>query len=158
MKQRYGVSLLVLAHTPKRDMHRSITGNDLQGSKSLLNFADSAFAIGLSRRDPSLRYIKQIKQRNCEQKYGADNVIVARLTTDEPVAGFLRMQFERFDHEEEHVAIREMPQKNRQAMIEQCQSMRAEGLTMRQIASKTGISLAAVYRMLSSQPSAADSQ
>ena len=147
LKQRYGVSLLILAHTPKRDIHRSITGNDLQGSKSLLNFADSAFAIGLSRRDPALRYIKQIKQRNCEQMYGADNVILTRITTEAPAEGFLRMQYEGFAHEDEHVA--EIRQEcSRKEMVEKCRKMQERGMSMRQIAAETGMSKSAVHNIL----------
>ncbi|WP_289768065.1 AAA family ATPase [Muribaculum intestinale] len=147
LKQRYGVSLLILAHTPKRDIHRSITGNDLQGSKSLLNFADSAFAIGLSRRDPALRYIKQIKQRNCEQMYGADNVILTRITTEAPAEGFLRMQYEGFAHEDEHVA--EIRQEcSRKEMVEKCRKMQERGMSMRQIAAETGMSKSAVHYIL----------
>ena len=44
-KQR-GISILTLAHTPKRDMTRPLTRNDLQGSKMLINFCDH----GLSQR------------------------------------------------------------------------------------------------------------
>lgn len=150
LKQRYGVSLLVLAHTPKRDLHRSITGNDLQGSKSLLNFADSAFAIGLSRRDPALRYIKQIKQRNCEQMYGADNVILTRITTEEPVEGFLRMQYEGFGHEEEHVAERTDTVSRKEAAAK-CLEMQKRGMTIRQIAAEIGLSKSAVHSMIKGQ-------
>jgi hypothetical protein len=74
LKARLNLSILVLAHTPKRNAVRPITGNDLGGSRMLLNFCDSAFAIGLSRMQPGLRYVKQIKQRNSQQLYGAENV------------------------------------------------------------------------------------
>ena len=48
LKKEKGWSLLVIAHTPKRDPSRPITANDLAGSKRLYNFFDSAFAIGMS--------------------------------------------------------------------------------------------------------------
>jgi len=32
------LSILALAHTPKRDQHNPITKNDLQGSKMLITF------------------------------------------------------------------------------------------------------------------------
>ncbi|WP_300300783.1 AAA family ATPase [uncultured Muribaculum sp.] len=153
LKQRYGVSLLVLAHTPKRELHRAITGNDLQGSKSLLNFADSAFAIGLSRRDPAVRYIKQIKQRNCEQMYGADNVILTRITKDAPVEGFLRMQYEGYAHEEEHVAESKQKSSRAEAVVK-CREMYERGMSVRQIAAETGISKSAVHSMVQPQPDA----
>ncbi len=46
LKNKYGLSILALAHTPKRDYSKAITRNDLQGSKMLINICDSSFAIG----------------------------------------------------------------------------------------------------------------
>ncbi|HEY1031827.1 MAG TPA: AAA family ATPase, partial [Flavipsychrobacter sp.] len=58
LKARYGLSILALAHTPKRDLCKPMTRNDLQGSKMLINFCDSSFCIGESQSDKSLRYLK----------------------------------------------------------------------------------------------------
>src|SRR3984957_15394261 len=79
LKNKYGLSMLALAHTPKRDLTQQITGNDLQGSKMLMNFCDSAFTIGQSSTDKDLRYLKQIKQRNTEQVYGYSNICLCRV-------------------------------------------------------------------------------
>jgi RecA-family ATPase len=65
LKKKLGLSILCLAHTPKRDLSKPLTRNDLQGSKMLINFCDSAFAIGESNSDSQIRYFKQIKVRNC---------------------------------------------------------------------------------------------
>ena len=46
LKSEFGLSVLVLAHTPKRDARRALVVNDLQGSKVIANFADNIFAIG----------------------------------------------------------------------------------------------------------------
>ncbi len=59
LKDKYGVSILALAHTPKRDMSKPLTINDLGGSKMLMNFCDSAFAIGASHKAKGIRYLKQ---------------------------------------------------------------------------------------------------
>jgi len=77
LKARHQLSILALAHTPKRKTGAPITPNDLQGSKLLLNFADSAFAIGAGHYGQ--RYLKQIKQRNTTGHYGADNVCLLQL-------------------------------------------------------------------------------
>src|SRR5574344_1378462 len=69
LKSKYNLSLLVLAHTPKRDLTKPLTRNDLQGSKVLMNFCDSSFAIGESSSDSSFRYIKMIKVRSTEHIY-----------------------------------------------------------------------------------------
>jgi hypothetical protein len=75
-KQMFGLSILVLAHTPKRSIGRGLTVNDLQGSKMLANFADNIFAIGHSYRGRDIRYIKHIKPRSTALKYDASNVLV----------------------------------------------------------------------------------
>ncbi len=79
IKSDFGISILVLAHTPKRPITKPMTVNDLAGSKMLANFADNLFAIGTSIRSKDLRYIKHIKQRNCPAIYDASNVIVCRI-------------------------------------------------------------------------------
>lgn len=100
LTQNYGLSTLVLGHTPKRDLSKPITKNDISGSKMLINFCDSAFAIGESNQDKSLRYIKQIKVRNSEFKFDKGNVAVCRI--DKPI-NFLRFEFENFGTEDEHL-------------------------------------------------------
>jgi len=100
LKNKYKLSILVLAHTPKRDMGKPISINDIQGSKMLINFTDSAFAIGKSYKDASIRYIKQIKQRNTEELYGYDNVILCQILKEK---NFLSFEFFDFAEEREHL-------------------------------------------------------
>ena len=76
LKKKYGLSVLVLAHTPKRSLDCPITSNDLAGSKRLYNFFDSVFAIGKSAQDGGLRYVKQLKVRYGTFSHDADNVII----------------------------------------------------------------------------------
>ena len=45
------------------------------GSAQLINFFDSAIAIGLSAEDKSYRYVKQVKYRAGEKHYDASNVL-----------------------------------------------------------------------------------
>ncbi|MEZ4888396.1 MAG: AAA family ATPase [Chitinophagales bacterium] len=100
LKSKYNLSLLVLAHTPKRDLSKPITRNDLQGSKMLINFCDSCFSIGESTKDKGLRYLKQIKVRNTEHTYDTENVIVCQI--DKP-DNFLRFEFLDYGTEREHL-------------------------------------------------------
>ncbi len=93
LKNKYNLSMMVLAHTPKRDLSSPITRNDLSGSKMLMNFCDSSFAIGESAEGGGIRYLKQIKQRNCEQMYGAENVVVCHLDKDSNFLGFDFLDF-----------------------------------------------------------------
>ena len=88
LKHKYGLSILALAHTPKRDLTRPITGNDLAGSRMLMNFCDSSFAIGGSSQDSGKRYLKQIKARATAIFYGFDNIIVCDLHKETNFLGF----------------------------------------------------------------------
>lgn len=63
LKERFGLTILIIAHCPKRNKKKPITDNDLGGTKMIMNFVDSAFAVGTSIQDESIRYIKQIKAR-----------------------------------------------------------------------------------------------
>src|ERR1700722_278511 len=94
LKNKYQLSVLVLAHTPKRNAARPITRNDLEGSKMLMNFADSAFAIGQSHLEIGLRYLKQVKQRYGQSLYGAENVCLFRIVKR---LNWLKFEFAGFD-------------------------------------------------------------
>ena len=100
LKSKYNLSLLVLAHTPKRDLSKPVTRNDLQGSKMLINFCDSAFAIGESSTTSSIRYIKMIKARNTEILYDADNIIECNICKPD---NFLKFEFLSFGKESTHL-------------------------------------------------------
>ena len=140
LKIKYKLSVLVLAHTPKRDNRKPLTANDLQGSKMLINFADSAFAIGQSHQDPSLRYLKQIKQRNQQVQYGEDNVVLIRAEHDYT---FLEYKFAGYAAEYEHLHHQST---NRQADIQQIRQMHLQGLSLRKIAIELGLHFSAVHR------------
>jgi archaellum biogenesis ATPase FlaH len=100
LKNKYGLSILALAHTPKRDLSKPITRNDLQGSKMLINFCDSSFSIGESSNDKNTRYIKQIKARNTEIIYDTENVCICHI---EKPCNFLQFEFLNFGTEREHL-------------------------------------------------------
>lgn len=88
LKNKYGMSILVLSHTPKRNLGSPITQNSLSGSKKLTNFFDAMFSVGMSLSDPSIRYVKQIKVRTGGFKYGADNVELCKIEKNGPFLGF----------------------------------------------------------------------
>lgn len=101
IKAKYNLSILLLAHTPKRCKWNPITKNDLQGSRMVLNFVDSAFAIGESQQDKNFRYVKQIKERSCEKLYGSSNVVMYEIAKKD---AFLCFDFLGFGRESEHLA------------------------------------------------------
>lgn len=88
LKDEYNLSFLILAHTTKTRDTKPITQDDLAGSKKLMNFADSAFALGKSRIDSSI-YIKQIKVRMGSIVYHEDNVLVGVLEKENNFVRFV---------------------------------------------------------------------
>lgn len=145
LKTRHGISILVLAHTPKRNPRLPLSRNDLQGSKMLINFCDSAFAMGESHSMPSQRYLKQIKQRSTAETYGADNVCLAQL---ERHNGFLKFVFTGNDCEKNH--LRDTSKQEREQMRREAKKLSDEGLSQRQVAERLGMSVGNVNRMLNS--------
>jgi hypothetical protein len=143
LKRKYGLSLLILSHTPKRPMTAPITQNDLAGSKRLMNFFDSAFAIGRSAKDENLRYLKQIKCRYGSFEYDGDNVIVCSI---EKVGTFLQFINQGYSTEREH--LKELSDKDANGLVEKVKELISQGKTYRQVASDLGISLAKVQRLL----------
>lgn len=135
LKTKHNLSLLVLAHTPKRDSTKPLSRNDLSGSKMLINFCDSAFAIGESHKDKNLRYLKQIKQRNTEQIYGGDNIALCQIT--KPL-NFL--QFDLIGYGKEYEHLKEHTEKDDTELIQQVARLHAEGLSLREIGKQLGIS------------------
>ena len=88
LKHTFELSILALAHTPKRDGSRPLNSNDLAGSRMLMNFCDSSFAIGESSQDVGIRYLKQIKERATHKVYGFDNIVVCEVLKDSNFLGF----------------------------------------------------------------------
>lgn len=111
LKKRYGWSILVVAHTPKRSLSSPITQNDLAGSKKLYNFFDSVFAIGKSAKDTRLRYVKQLKVRAGEFRYDSDNVMVYEIVKTD---GFVHFSFREFASEFDHLRDRSEEQTSTQ--------------------------------------------
>lgn len=143
LKKKYNLSILVIAHTPKRDLTKPITRNDLQGSKMLINFCDSAFAIGESNIDNTLRYIKQIKQRNTALMYGADNVCVCQLVKP---SNFLMFEFIKCGKEWEH--LKQHTENDIESLRQRVLELNQNGKSLRGIGLELGISYGKVHRIL----------
>ena len=134
IKNKYGVSMLVISHTPKRSMSDAITENSLAGSKRIANFADSMFAIGKSSQGDNLRYIKQIKSRSGEIVHGATNVQVCHI---ERIDGLLRFIIDSEDYELSHLKRNNQQSSCRE---EQIMQLLQEGKSIRNICQELSVS------------------
>jgi RecA-family ATPase len=139
MKNRLGITLIVVAHTPKRSGTEPLGLKDIAGSSRLGNFTTSAVALGKSIKDEHLRYMKCTKTRNSAIEYGSDNVILYQISTN---SGMLGLEFVGYDTERNHLA--ELPEQKRLEEYEAVKDMYMRGQTQRDIAVSLGCSLAKI--------------
>ncbi len=143
LKVKYGLSILTLAHTPKRNFTKPITKNDLQGSKMLMNFCDTSFTIGESQMNKNFRYIKQIKQRHTGSIYDSSNVCLCQI--DKPT-NFLMFDFIGFGKEWEHLELH--TEIDKESLKEKVIELDKNGKSLRKIGSELGITHMKVKRIL----------
>ena len=153
LKKRYGWSLLIIAHTPKRSLTSPITQNDLAGSKKLYNFFDSVFAIGKSAKDNRLRYVKQLKVRAGEFRYDSDNVMVYEI---EKTDGYVHFVFKEFSSEYSH--LREPTEADVNTQDMNVKELLEKGKSYRDIAGILGISKSQVGKIAARLKSVSTSQ
>jgi len=145
LKTELGVTIIVLAHTPKRNPSQPLIINDLAGSKQLSNFADTVFAVGISSVDSGYRYIKQVKpSRSGELKYDASNVLKCELLRNEVDESLLTFKFIEFCYEASLLA----EPSDEEDLKAQALKLRkgGKGATIRDIARELGVSKSKVGR------------
>jgi len=143
IKKRHNLSFLILAHTPKRDRTRPLSKNDLQGSKMIINFVDSAFVIGESALGKDMRYIKHLKARNTSRMYDGTNVLGCRIIKDH---NFLRFDFLETGPEKDHLS--EKSKMEHGQLIEKTLELHQKGFSSRYIADVCGVSHTTINRLI----------
>ena len=109
LKVKYNLSIMVVGHTPKKDVFTPINMNHLQGSAQISNALDGCFAIGMCH-DQKQRYIIELKQRNAEITAHAGNVIICDLLKEDK---FLKFKY--VDRNSEQSQLMDL---NEEAVIE----------------------------------------
>lgn len=143
LKDRYSLSMMILAHTPKRDSSRPITKNDLQGSKAIMNLIDSCFALGDSCKDRGLRYIKHLKSRNAPIIFDESNVCILHLVKPH---NFLKFEVVGTGSEYEH--IMERTDEDRAKLEAQVLDLHFHGKSYREIQDALGCSHMTALRIV----------
>lgn len=146
LKNEFGLSILVLAHTPKRSMSNPITINDLAGSKHLSNFADSVSAIGKSVQGKNIRYIKQVKPcRSSEILYDADNVICCEIEKNGSI-----LTFHHLGYAPEHEHLNQDNAAGKEELKEHARELKRQGQSVREIANQLDLPSSTVHRWVKS--------
>lgn len=143
MTRKHGWSILVIAHTPKRNLSSPITQNDLAGSKRLFNFFDSCFAIGKSARCEDERYIKQLKVRSGLLVYHSDNVLLCNI-----VKRGASTSFEHIGFANEKDLLKETESGEDKLMRDAIYELKDSGKSYQEIADQLGTNKAKVCRVL----------
>lgn len=140
LSREYSISILLIAHTPKRDIYSPIQLEDLAGSKALSNFVDICFCIGESIKGDSIRYIKQLKNRNFPIEYGEENVINCKIVKEK---SFLKFNMKGFGAEKEH-----LQGTTEDKRVLHAQNLKNSGQTNIEISKTIGVSARTIGRWL----------
>lgn len=143
LKKRYGLTTIVIAHTPKRRGWKPITQNDLAGSSKLINFFDAGIALARSANDTNLRYLKQVKVRTGEFQYDEDNVLLLDVNKED---GFLQFDVLGTGREEDHLNALEGGEAANEIL--EILMMQRDGMSIRQIAEAMNMGKSTVQRHL----------
>lgn len=143
MKREKELTVIILAHTPKRPDNKPLDIYDLQGSAMIGNFIDAAFAIGRSKQDGSIRYIKQVKCRDGEIVFDCDNVAVCRI---EKESNFLGYTFRHYEEESAH--LRNQNDEEQDKQTDRIFQLHSAGKSFREIAKEVGTNHMKVKRII----------
>lgn len=146
----YDLTMVVIAHTPKRDSGFPLTQNDLAGSSKLMNFFDSGIVIGLSSSDKNLRYVKQVKYRAGEKEYDYDNLILYKTVKEH---GYTHFTYRGHGVEADHIKAPSFSEDLDEIL--QVLDLQANGKSVREIAPLLDISSSKVQRRLKRQVNSA---
>ncbi|HEV8591063.1 MAG TPA: AAA family ATPase [Pyrinomonadaceae bacterium] len=143
LKNEHGLSILVLAHSARRNTSLPIEFGDLCGARMLGNFADSIFAIGRCATSMASRYIKPIKHRSDVAAF--NNIPSFRIR--KIYGKFLGFDYDRTATESAH--INDVPDREDDELTARIEEMSATGFSVRAIAAELGLSKSSVHRLLS---------
>jgi len=130
LQKRFQLTILVIAHTPKRDPSLPIESRHLAGAKSLSNFSKSIIAVSHSKKDPDKRYIKHLKCRNGRKIHDADNVIEAVIVNE---SKRIEYEFYGYSAEKEHLEV-VASEESKSLIISRAVDLHKEGVGYRGIA------------------------
>lgn len=144
LKRQYSISILVIAHTPKKFNFTPITISDLAGSAKIPNFSDCVFAIGKSIKSADYRYLIQAKfSRSKREAFDSNNVLTLYKLKD---YNFLKYQIEGTTIEKEHLFANGDDEKL------QAISLKTMGMSVRDIAEKLNVSKSTVSNWTKKTP------
>lgn len=133
LQKRFGWTIIVVAHTPKRPEGVPLSLNDLAGSRQIANFFDSIFALGRCLTKDNVRYVKQLKVRTEALCYTKNSVLTFVI---ERADHMLRMTDTGFSTE--YQMLKSDSAIEQEKFCRMVEDMLSEGMTVKDIAAETG--------------------
>lgn len=147
LKEKYELSILIVAHTTKKSDTTPLNQDNLAGSKKLMNFVDSAFAIGKSMIEPDVRYIKQLKVRVGKFSYNEDNVLLCRIVKKDNFPHFVECGYA---VEKDLLNTKKsIANPDKRGLMDAAYSLYKKGYSYRQISKELGFSDKSIAKWIS---------
>ena len=142
LAKRFDITIIIVAHCVKR-RQGPIMSNDMGGSKVIMNFVDSAIAVGTSVLGDEVKYLKHIKARMAPKM---KEVVTLEISTKP----YLHFEPKDKVEEEDHLKVGRGWNYARSSIKPEMEpeiiEMREDGKTYNEIADHFGISKSAVGR------------
>lgn len=148
LKNRYGLSILVLTHTARSAARRGLEATDMACGSVMVNLADNIFAIGQRRSDSSARYIKHIKPGAAALSFGSAHLPWFKIVKRDDT--FPAFEFQ--DYGSEALLIAGDGDSYEWRVIRQIKQKSVAGATIREIADVLNMSKSTVQRYLKMAP------
>jgi replicative DNA helicase len=144
LKKKYKLTVIVLAHTPKRyDISKPLSLADLAGSSLLAAYADSIIVIGRSKMGNNIKYLLQLKARSGTKIHDEQNVIQVAI---EKEGAFLQMKTldEPIGRESDHL-VSKYDLSIDEELIEKIFLLHKEGKSLTQIKAELNLGISRQY-------------
>ena len=142
IKEKYDLTVILVAHLSKRNGKSPIEIKDILGSSVITNYADSIIAVGNSCEGDHIKYLKQLKSRSSIKM---SEVAVMEIA-EEP---YLHFEFREYDIEENLLPKKSVSRSSISPIIgETILRLKEEGCSVRNIADQLSLSKSAVGRFL----------
>lgn len=143
LRKKYDLTIIIVAHTPKRKGDEPLSSYSMFGSSMLAAFFDAIIGIGISVSDPTIRYVKTCKFRSGDYPYPADKVALYRIKQTD---GFTHFDYVGVGVEADHLKPQYIPDDDNLEEIGQVLLLREQNKSLRAIAEELGITLSKVQR------------
>ena len=130
LRRKHGFTIIVVAHTPKRNNSEPLESKHMAGSSKLKDFAKNVIGISPSKQGDGIIYVKHLKMRNGEKVFTNQNVIQCNI---EKNGGLLQWHFMGFNDETVHLATPTVEMTDDEICVQAMKLRDEKGMTWEEI-------------------------